>query len=429
MADIPLIDRLSDRGFVDQWGFMAFAVIGFAAIVSAKWLNAPTSYVAGGAVLAMLVYAAIVGRSGTGRVRADQAGDNCYYLGLIYTLASLSYAIGTFDPSDTASTIVQGFGIALATTIFGLILRVFFNQGRPDLENVEEQARLELTEAAARLKGELNGVVRKMNDFSRQLQQSMEEMHGAATASMETFTKDSIAGLQSVVDTANDAIRGQANDFASRAKRYATTFDTLVEKLETHAQTVAGMTAAHDAIAQTAQIAKGTVDGAAASLEALAGTAETARVSAMLANEASLSGKALAEQLVAAAASVQASLQSARESLTSYVSETLAGSGRTVAQAMTALETASETLGSQLADFHRLHETVLTQSKVQGETSLQIAKQHNDALEVELTRSRALVAEMRTALAALTPPQPRHQSEPQANHAEIQLQPQRADLS
>ena len=46
----------------------------------------------------------------------DQAGDNCYYLGLIYTLASLRNAIATFDPDQNASGIVQT-SCALATTI------------------------------------------------------------------------------------------------------------------------------------------------------------------------------------------------------------------------------------------------------------------------------------------------------------------------
>src|SRR5690606_32166208 len=99
-------------------------------------------------------------------------------------------AIATFDPNDTASTIVQGFGIALATTIFGLILRVFFNQGRPDLENVEEQARLELTDASSRLKAELNQAVGHLNDVVARARQAIAEMNDASTASIAQFTED-----------------------------------------------------------------------------------------------------------------------------------------------------------------------------------------------------------------------------------------------
>ena len=109
---IPLIDRLQERGLIDRWGFMAFAGVGSVLVFASKRLNVPAIFVAIGAVGLIVVYAILVNLKGTGKLRSDQAGDNCYYLGLIYTLTSLSYAIFTFDPDKTATTIVQGFGIA-----------------------------------------------------------------------------------------------------------------------------------------------------------------------------------------------------------------------------------------------------------------------------------------------------------------------------
>ncbi|RYF50796.1 MAG: hypothetical protein EOO27_31115, partial [Comamonadaceae bacterium] len=67
---------LEERGWIDRWGFLLFAFGGAASILIAK---------AAGAAIAMVAYAFVVQTSGTGRLRADQAGDNCYYLGLIYT--------------------------------------------------------------------------------------------------------------------------------------------------------------------------------------------------------------------------------------------------------------------------------------------------------------------------------------------------------
>ena len=60
-------DRLRDRGFIDQWGFMLFAGAGFAGIVASKSLGIETIWVAIGAVLLMFVYALVIGRAGTGR--------------------------------------------------------------------------------------------------------------------------------------------------------------------------------------------------------------------------------------------------------------------------------------------------------------------------------------------------------------------------
>lgn len=403
MSDrIPFVDRLRDRGFIDQWGFIAFAVAGFAGIVSAKWLEVETVWVAVGAIAAMFVYAIIVGRAGTGRLRADQAGDNCYYLGLIYTLASLSYAIGTFDPSNTASTIVQGFGIALATTIFGLILRVFFSQGRPDLENVEEQTRLELTEAASRLKAELNGVVRTMNDFSRQIQQSIREVHEASTTAVEEFTGSSVEGLKSVVDAANEAIRGQANDFAARSKRYSASFDTLLEKLEQHGQSVENLSKSHDAIRSSAELTKQTADNVNLSVQALKASGEAAQTSASEAAAASQSVRTMTEQLATSVATLEQSLKNVRDETDRQIKELKAGPAEVGVQAMQTLKNAALALEGHLSDVSTLNATIQSDLTAQNAAALEAAKQHNAALETELGRSRQLVGQVHSALAEMT---------------------------
>ncbi|MFM7349849.1 MAG: hypothetical protein ACKO01_10240 [Erythrobacter sp.] len=403
MSDrIPFVDRLRDRGFIDQWGFIAFAVVGFAGIVSAKWLEVETVWVAVGAIAAMFAYAIIVGRAGTGRLRADQAGDNCYYLGLIYTLASLSYAIGTFDPSNTASTIVQGFGIALATTIFGLILRVFFSQGRPDLENVEEQTRLELTEAASRLKAELNGVVRSMNDFSRQIQQSIREVHEASTTAVEEFTGSSVEGLKSVVDAANEAIRGQANDFASRSKRYSASFDTLLEKLDQHGQSVENLSKSHDAIRSSAELTKQTADNVNLSVQALKASGEAAQTSASEAAAASQSVRTMTEQLAASVAALEQSLKNVRDETDRQIEQLKTGPAEVGAQAMETLKNAASALEGHLSDVSKLNATIQSDLTAQNAAALEAAKQHNAALESELGRSRQLVGQVHSALAEMT---------------------------
>lgn len=399
---ITFRDRLRDRGFVDQWGFMGFAIAGFVAIFVAKFLNVPTLGISLGALLLMFSYAIVVGRAGTGRVRADQAGDNCYYLGLIYTLASLSYAIANFDPNDTASTIVQGFGIALASTIFGLILRVFFSQGRPDLENVEEQSRLELTEAASRLKGELNGVVVQLNDFSRRLQQSMLEMQEAATTSMDGFTKSSVAGLREVVVTANDAIRSEANDFAARSKRYSTTFDNLIGKLEAHGESLEQVTASHVALNGAALKAKKTADSVASSVEALAGATGAARSAAESAEAASQSAAHVADKLETSIQHIETGFRSIRDETDRQLAALKDGPVDASRTAMDSLAQAGRDLEGQLSRIASLHSGLQTDLASQVETASAASKRHNDALEEELTRSREMVGKVHNALVEMT---------------------------
>lgn len=402
MSNLGTTDRLRDRGYVDQWGFMFFAMTGFGAIVLAKSLGAATHWVAGGAIFAMLAYAVIIWRMGTGRVRADQAGDNCYYLGLIYTLASLSYAIATFDPTDTATTIVQGFGIALATTILGLILRVYFNQGRPDLENVEEQTRLEMTDAVVRLKAELGDVVRQLNDFTRTVQQSMSELHQSTTKSINALTSDTVQGVGAVVETATTTIRDEANDFASRSKKYSATFDKLLAKLDQHADAIELMKGAQESVQSTAQAAESAAGAAHAAVESLREGAEQARATATSANVTVTVVQGMMTGLVQSVEAMHAAMQEMQAESNRRIEALQVAPTQGVSQAMAALSEASSALTSHVSEVGQLHASVHAGMTARAEEALRTSQNFNGELEKELRRSLELVEKVHGSLADMT---------------------------
>lgn len=53
-------------------------------------------------------------------LRLDRLGDNFYYLGFIYTLASLSAALVELRTGINSTAILGAFGVALITTIVGI---------------------------------------------------------------------------------------------------------------------------------------------------------------------------------------------------------------------------------------------------------------------------------------------------------------------
>ena len=399
---IQFVDRLKDRGFVDQWAFIVFATVGFVGIVSGKWLGAETILIAIGAILLMLAYAIVVGWTGTGRVRADQAGDNCYYLGLIYTLASLSYAIGTFDPNDTASTIVQGFGIALATTIFGLILRVFFSQGRPDLENVEEQARLELTDASTRLKTELREAARQMKDFTVGLQQSLTETHQAAAQSMEAFTKASVDGLSSVVEIASEAIRGEANDFAARSKKYDAAFGKLLSRLESHSDSLDAIGVAHDKLREAAELTQGAVATSSAYLLDLSGAARDASTAVDSVRTTSAATSESAERMRTAVGELETGVRSVISETEKQLALLRNGPGEAEGAALAALGDASRALNDELSKLASTHGQLSSNLSEQSKMALASVQRHAEALDQELAKSREATTRVHGSLVDMT---------------------------
>src|SRR6201987_2237572 len=123
-------------------------------------------------VLTMIGYAALIWSARNLRLRDDQAGDNLYYMGFLFTLTSLGVSLYQFNAAHAAEEIVQNFGIAIGSTITGNALRVIFNQMRQDPVEVERIARMELADAARRVRRELDSTVVEFGYFRRTAQQA-----------------------------------------------------------------------------------------------------------------------------------------------------------------------------------------------------------------------------------------------------------------
>ena len=399
---IRFIDRLDERGFIDRWGFVSFAFIGSILILLAKYLEVGAVWVAAGAVLLLLAYAWLVSTRGTAKLRSDQAGDNCYYLGLIYTLSSLAYAIFTFDPDNTATTIVQGFGIALATTIAGLVLRVFFSQSRVDLYETEDSARLELAQAAARLKTELSQIAVSFSDFGHQTQQIIAEMRDTALASIDQGAKRSIEAVGQVAAAAQEALDAQSSDLASKAKRLGQTTERVTLSMQRSAEQLDAVAASGERFAGVVENLQQAGIGARDAAEAV--SAQLTQTSAIH-TKVEASGRSLAtaaeriERLVSETVSALLALQNDIRARLADLEEgpkkTVEGAFAGVSAAATQLEASVE----QLLVAHRR-----SAQRIDDETTSLVGalKGHNQALEAELGRSRSNVTKVHGALVEMT---------------------------
>lgn len=66
-------------------------------------------------------------------VKAEILGDNIYYMGFLFTLVSLAYTLYKFTSADNEiDQIIKNFGIALTTTLIGVVGRVYFNQTKDE---------------------------------------------------------------------------------------------------------------------------------------------------------------------------------------------------------------------------------------------------------------------------------------------------------
>jgi len=123
-------------------GSVALKVLGAPVLVAALW---PVAVLVG-YVLACLATRAIA-------IEPEAVGDNCYYLGFLFTLSSLAvtlYQIRSLGADGAAfiPQVISGFGVALSSTIAGVFLRVMLMQMRPDMVARDREARRDLAMGA-----------------------------------------------------------------------------------------------------------------------------------------------------------------------------------------------------------------------------------------------------------------------------------------
>jgi len=202
MAKAEKAERSKTREYYELWGpsaiFVSFVLIGCFYIVMAKAHGYQQFLVTFVPVALMLVYATVMALSRFLRLRDDQAGDNLYYMGFLFTLTSLGTSLYHFTADRNADYIVQNFGIAIASTITGIALRVLFNQMRRDPAEVEHQARIELAEAARRVRIELDHTVLEFDHFRRASLQSLREGFDEIAIQVDKVGERLLAGLEEV---------------------------------------------------------------------------------------------------------------------------------------------------------------------------------------------------------------------------------------
>ncbi len=159
--------------------------------------------------------------------RFEHAGDNLYYVGFLYTLISLAVSLYRFTSDGYTEDIVQGFGVALSSTVFGLIGRVYVNQSSgAEPARVEAAARQRLVVAHRELRAEMDYAIADYKRFREdlgELRESVERAKGVTAAESKALADEAarledLRGLGSRLDKAAEGALGR---FAERQEELA----------------------------------------------------------------------------------------------------------------------------------------------------------------------------------------------------------------
>lgn len=409
MADIftrSRKSRKSARDFPDQILFFLLFFTGGAAIWALKLLHFSQFVVTIVPVGLMAFYAALALVTKHYRIREDKVGDNLYYLGFLYTLVSLSYALWIYDPEGSGATdIITNFGIAIFTTIIGLAGRVFFNQMREDPLEYEREARQSLAQATNELRAQLADVCIEMSNFKRKTFQIMEE----GVTDISNSTRATLAeNVERFATTSNEVIEnirtafsnfsdhsGRLNDIAGKNVEALQALFERIERIEASPDLVA--TKLEPVINKFAEVADETLRRNRAqtndlkrmrdSIEVAVTAAETLRTTI------AASDRAVSEKMENFAAGMERNL-----SATQGFAEALSRSIGTLSREAADIKSASVQLGEGIT----IQKHTVAEIRAAIEAELQTVRQHRDAMTNLVVESRQMVTELQRSLVSLS---------------------------
>ncbi|MFC5757949.1 hypothetical protein [Rhizobium sp. GCM10022189] len=182
------------------------------------------------------------------RLHNEQAGDNLYYMGFLFTLSSLGVSLYLFAGETSIETIVRNFGIAVTSTIAGVTLRILFNQMRRDPLDIERSARHELAEMTRRVRTELDSSSREFSNYRRvsnqMLTEGFEEIARQAEKNgeqirnaIEAISKEAIVPIQeaakklsSIIEDHNRSVTDQAAEATRKLTETTDRLSSIIDK-------------------------------------------------------------------------------------------------------------------------------------------------------------------------------------------------------
>ena len=211
---------------LDRAAFVLAFLLGAGGSVLLKALGVHPFIPAAYAAIILGLYAFIAWAGGRVKIEPETIGDNCYYLGFLFTLAALAFTLfQVADPSINGGTrvdipeVISGFGLALSSTIVGVFLRVFLMQLRPDFVAKDREVRAEVNRAFGDFKKGMAAMLSQMKSYSVESIQFASERDERIRKSTEQFLEDHQKALQKSADALSIHMKEAFSDAAQEAAK------------------------------------------------------------------------------------------------------------------------------------------------------------------------------------------------------------------
>ena len=141
-------------------------------------------------IVIMIYYTYTVYYEDEGALSIEQKADSVYYMGFIYTLVAMTASLVALANNDQLdfNSVVINFGLALTTTIIGLVVRIMWLQlDSQSLDDAESILKDRIIKQTRKLSEETENIITNMTALSSQLHDASNQLTTNFDSLSESF--------------------------------------------------------------------------------------------------------------------------------------------------------------------------------------------------------------------------------------------------
>lgn len=176
-------------------------------LLAPSWAGTP-------AVIVMIFYTIIGKRIARSPSSLEVFADSIYFLGFVFTFIALLVALGPLSNESaglTSQEVIEKLGIALSTTVYGIVARIVLGHFRSTEDDLSDDVRDTISNTAGKLQGELERCVSQVVSFREgqldSLKQSNESWSDGFSKVMEQHKTDINAFAKPFKESVNEIER------------------------------------------------------------------------------------------------------------------------------------------------------------------------------------------------------------------------------
>ena len=177
----------------------------------------------------MLYYSYTINKDTSDILSIEQKADSVYYMGFIYTLVAMTASLVALANNDQLdfNSVVINFGLALTTTIIGLVVRIMWLQlDSQSLDDAESILKDRVIKQTRKLSEETENIITKMTALSSQLEDATNQLTTNFNSLSNSFD------LSTAVNTNLTSLTTSAENINTTFTNTAATLSNLNPQME-----------------------------------------------------------------------------------------------------------------------------------------------------------------------------------------------------